>query len=174
MMRMLSAGGLATLTDGERTADDDNPRGYFELERVKQVARDQSWLDGAEGKVVKVISQLLKELPGDRQYRVVFMRRHLDEVLASQKKMLGNRGQENHSEDQAMKELFVAHLDEVERWIRAAPHVQVCYVSYSRTIEDPATQVARINAFVGGHLDERAMTAAVEPTLYRNRVPSGA
>ncbi len=174
MMRMLSAGGLATITDGERTADDDNPRGYFELERVKQIAKDQSWLDGAEGKVVKVISQLLKDLPSDRQYRVVFMRRHLDEVLASQKKMLGNRGEENRSEDQAMKELFVAHLDEVERWIRTAPHVQVCYVSYSRTIEDPATQAARINAFVGGQLDVGAMNAAVDPKLYRNRVPSGA
>jgi Sulfotransferase family len=174
MMRMLSSGGLATITDGERTADDDNPRGYFELERVKQITRDKSWLDGAEGKVVKVISQLLKDLPNDRQYRVVFMRRNLDEVLASQKKMLGNRGEENRSEDQSMKELFVAHLDEVERWLRVAPHMQVCYVSYSRTIEDPAAQIARVNEFVGGQLDVGAMTAAVEPKLYRNRLPSGA
>jgi len=173
MMRMLSSGGLATITDGERTADDDNPRGYFELERVKQVAKDQAWLEGAEGKVVKVISQLLKDLPTNRQYRVVFMRRNLDEVLASQKKMLGNRGEENRSEDQSMKELFVAHLDEMERWIRSAPHMQVCYVNYSRTIEAPATQVARINTFIGGQLDEAAMIAAVEPKLYRNRVPSG-
>src|ERR1019366_601197 len=37
MMQMLDAGGLPVLSDGERKADTDNPKGYFELERIKQL-----------------------------------------------------------------------------------------------------------------------------------------
>ena len=83
MMSMLEAGGIPLLTDGVRTADRDNPRGYYELEAVKQTDRDPSWLDDAPGKAVKVISQLLPELPPQHRYRAIFVRRNLDEVLAS-------------------------------------------------------------------------------------------
>ena len=87
---MLEAGGLAILTDGERAADVDNPKGYYELERVKNLEKetDKSYLRAARGKVLKVISFLIKDLPDDNDYRVLFMRRDLDEVLASQHKMI--------------------------------------------------------------------------------------
>ena len=35
MMQMLDKGGVAVVTDNVRTADTDNPRGYYELEQVK-------------------------------------------------------------------------------------------------------------------------------------------
>jgi len=91
MMRMLDAGGVPAVTDRIRTADDDNPRGYFELEAVKRTKQDPSWLDDAPGKAVKVISQLLCELPPDRAYKVIVMRRKLGEVSAAQKTMLEGR-----------------------------------------------------------------------------------
>jgi len=169
MMRMLTAGGLKALTDGERVADDDNPRGYFELECVKQTASDSSWLDEAPGKVVKVISQLLPDLPTNHRYKVVFMRRNLDEVLASQKKMLTHREEENQSSDQDIKELFVDHLGEIETWLRAAAHVDVLFVNYGRVVADPEAQAARIRRFLELPLEALAMISAVEPALYRNR-----
>lgn len=180
MMRMLEAGGLPPLTDGERVPDDDNPRGYYELEAVKRTDGRSDWLRAAGGHVVKVISQLLLGLPADREYRVVFMRRNLDEVLASQRKMLHNRGEDSPTADQAMKELFVDHLDQVERFLRAAPHIRALYVNYARVIAEPLAQARRIADFLGAPagLDVTAMAAAVEPALYRNRVtaqlPAGA
>lgn len=169
MMRMLAAGGLMALTDGERGADDDNPGGYFELERVKQTRQDPSWLAGAEGHVVKVISQLLPDLPTDRRFKVVFMRRHLDEVLASQKKMLGHRQAQSLTSDQQMKELFVAHLAEIEAWLEASPHIEVCFVNYGRVLVEPQAIVRRISAFLAVPLDHEAMVGVVDPALYRNR-----
>src|SRR3990172_7400630 len=76
MMKMLEAGGMPILTDGERSADIDNPKGYFELERIKNLERetDKSYLRAARGKALKVISFLIKELPDDNDYRVIFMR----------------------------------------------------------------------------------------------------
>jgi hypothetical protein len=54
MMQMLAAGGMQVLTDGQRTADQHNPRGYFELGAVKHTRTNHSWLAQAEGKAVKV------------------------------------------------------------------------------------------------------------------------
>lgn len=170
MMRMLELGGLPVLTDGERAADVDNPRGYYELERVKRLKADSSWVQGAEGHVVKVISQLLPDLPPSHRYKVVFMRRHLDEVLASQKKMLAHRGEDNPSQDQEMKELFIQHLDETERWLRQAPHVEVLYLNYTRVMTEPLAQSLRLARFLDVPVSAEKMASAVEPSLYRNRV----
>ena len=169
LMRMLEAGGLPSYTDGERTADEDNPRGYYELEAVKRTDANEGWLDEAGGRAVKVISQLLGDLPTSRRYKAIFIRRNLDEILASQKKMLDRRGESNDSSDDEMKEMFVKHVDEIEAWLKQAEHVDVLYVSYNRIMADPAPQAARINKFFGGFLDEQAMRAVVEPDLYRNR-----
>lgn len=92
MMQALDAGGVQPLTDGERTADDDNPRGYYELECVKQIRQDDSFLDGAQGKAVKLIHMLVTRLPARHTFRVLVMRRHIDEIFASQAKMLARSG----------------------------------------------------------------------------------
>jgi len=92
MMQMLGAGGLAVLTDGKRGADADNPRGYYEYEAVKSLGQDASWLASAGGKAVKIVSALLIHLPDGFDYRVIFMRRPIAEVLASQRAMLDRLG----------------------------------------------------------------------------------
>src|SRR5512139_2049136 len=93
LMKMLEAGGVPLVTDGVRTPDEDNPKGYYEVERVKDLAneQDKTWLRQSKGKGLKVISYLLKSLPADVNYKVVFIRREIEEVLASQKKMLDRR-----------------------------------------------------------------------------------
>jgi len=169
MMRMLQAGGLSIMTDEERAADEDNPRGYFELEAVKRTDNDESWLTDADGKAVKVISELLKDLPKGPQYKVVFMRRKLDEVLASQKKMLERRGEPTDGDDDAMKSLFAGHLEEVETLLRERADIDVLFTSYNRMVDDATAQATRVNTFLGGRLDNAKMGAAVEPGLYRNR-----
>lgn len=169
MMRMLEAGGVPPVQDGVRAADTDNPRGYYEHEGIKRLDRDDSWLDGCDGQAVKVISYLLPRLPDRLRYRVIFMRRDLDEVLASQQRMLAHRGTQDAADDAAMRRDFVLHVADTERWLRAAPNVESLYVSYNRTLAEPAAQIARVAAFAGPGLDEGAMRAVVEPGLYRNR-----
>jgi hypothetical protein len=169
MMKMLSAGGIPPLTDEIRTADEDNPRGYFELEAVKRTDKDASWLDGAEGKAVKVISQLLGDLPTDRKYKVIFMRRKLEEILASQKKMLKHREEDSTAGDDELMTTFAGHVAEIEIWLRDNDHVEPLFVSYNRVMDDPRKQAERIAGFLRGPLDLDAMTSVVEPDLYRNR-----
>jgi hypothetical protein len=169
LMRMLEAGGIAPMTDGIRTADDDNPRGYYELEAVKQTDRDPSWLDGAPGKAVKVISQLLPDLPSQHRYRTIFVRRNLDEILASQRKMLANRGEPIPEDDEALKITLAGHVAKIEKWLREADHVEALFVSYNRILADPTSQAERIASFLEQRVDARAMAEVVEPALYRNR-----
>ena len=171
MMKMLDAGGVPPVTDELREADEDNPKGYFEFERVKQMDQgDTSWVVGARGKVVKVISALLKHLPPGEQYRVVFVRRHMPEILASQRKMLIRRGEDPDKMDDAqMTLLFEKHLKQVDEWLRAQPNFRVLYVHYSDVLSDPQPQITAINRFLGGNLNVAAMGQMVDPQLYRNR-----
>lgn len=171
MMKMLEAGGIPPLTDKLRTADNDNPKGYYEFERVKQMDQgDTRWVVEARGKVVKVISALLKHLPPGEQYRVVFVRRNMPEILASQRKMLIRRGEDPDKMDDAqMAMLFEKHLKQIDEWLKAQPNFRVLYVHYSDVLADPRPQIAKINEFLGGSLNTQAMVEAIDPKLYRNR-----
>ena len=170
MMKMLAEGGLQTVTDSIRNADDDNPNGYFEFERVKQMtAGDRTWLDEAGGKVVKVISALLEHLPTGYSYKVIFMERALKEVLASQKKMLDHRGEQNKVNDAEMEEQYRVHLAAVKPWLARQAHIEVLYVGYNAMMSDPEPHCRRIIEFLGLPLNFDKMLAVPNERLYRNR-----
>jgi hypothetical protein len=170
MMKILEAGGMQVLTDNIRTADADNPKGYYEFERVKQIEHDKAWLEDAKGKVVKMIAALLKHLPGEYDYKIVFMRRNIREVLASQRQMLIRRGESaNTIADDRMAELFGKHLERIEDWITAQPNIECCYVEYADALEHPLEEAERLKQFLGDGLDVEAMASVVEPALYRQR-----
>lgn len=171
MMSMLAAGGLEVLTDQLRTPDDDNPVGYFELEDVKKLIKgENSWLARSNGKAVKVISTLLPYLPDGYQYRIIFMRRAMQEVLASQRRMLINRGEnpEKVSDDQ-MAEMFIKDLQQSERWMNSQAHATRIDINYQQLMANPRPLVAEINKFLGGGLDEDKMLGVIDPSLYRQR-----
>ncbi len=170
MMQMLRAGGIDALTDQVRASDEDNPKGYFEFEAVKRTKKDDSWLAEAGGRVVKMVHLLLYDLPDDRQYRVVFMRRDLREVVRSQGVMLERRGTDGArlTDDQLIR-AYERQLAKIERWLDEQPNFQVHFVSYNELISDPSPAVEAIHAFLGSGLDAKPMAACVDPTLYRQR-----
>lgn len=170
MMRMLAAGGVPLLVDGQRAPDPDNPRGYFELEAVKATARDHSWVAEASGRCVKVISSLLPHLPEDRTYRVIFMRRALDQVVRSQRAMLERLERVPQDEDeQRARSALAEHLVEIDTWLQTARHMTVLGVSYERALVEPERQVRRVQQFLELDLDTAAMQRAIEPELQRRK-----
>ena len=170
MMQMLEAGGMAIRTDHVRAADEDNLRGYYELEAIKHTRSDPSWLKEAEGKAVKVVYMLLYDLPLDYHYRVVFMRRDLREVVASQQAMLARRGEEGAGLSASqMAAVFERQLAKVDAWLAEQPQFEVLQVDYQRVIGDPCSVGRRVNEFLGAKLDVTAMAAVVDPALYRQR-----
>jgi hypothetical protein len=168
MMQMLASGGVDVVTDNVRTADTDNPRGYYELERVKRIKQDASWLPEARGKAVKMVSQLLYYLLPSERYRIIFMQRDLDEILISQEKMLERLGRSAVTRDQ-MKQSFTVHLERLHEWLCRQPSIQVLYVSYNDLLQRPEEQAKRVCEFLGGEANVGRMAASVDPTLYRNK-----
>ena len=172
MMRMLEAGGVAPFTDGERIADVDNPEGYYEYRRVMDLEKDpdRSWVRQARGRALKVISFLLRHLPHDNVYRIVYMRRNLDEVLTSQDKMLDRLGNAAPGADlEVMKEAYRNDIVAARLYARKQRNMELLEVHYADTVADPAATARTVNAFLGGGLDEAKMAAAVKAQLYRNR-----
>jgi hypothetical protein len=170
MMQMLQAGGMKLLTDERRAADQNNPRGYFEYEAVKRSGADVSWLELAGGRVVKVIHLLLRHLSADRPYRVIFMMRDMQEVIASQRAMLKARGRSGaRIPDDKLSAVFEQQLVEVRQWLAERPNFRVLYVNYCDVLGDPCAAAQTIALFLGGRLDVSAMAGVVDRTLYRQR-----
>jgi hypothetical protein len=169
MMQMLEAGGMSILTDFQREPDVDNPRGYLEWEPAKLLPKEPHRIDEAEGKAVKVVSQLLLSLPEGRDYKVIFMERPLPEVLASQEKMLARRGTKVPADPVAIGNAFQDHMREVVAWLEERPQIPVHRVGFRKLLRDPAGTAASVCAFLSLDLDAGAMALQVDPNLYRNR-----
>jgi hypothetical protein len=171
-MQMLAAAGVETITDGVRKAGEDNPKGYFEDERVKDLYKeeeDRSWLKEARGKAVKIISFLLKDLPETNNYRVVFMKRALPEVLRSQQKMLERRKEVDETTDERMLEIWENHLWRANYLLKHRDHFECLDVMYADVIENPLREARRIRDFLELRADPETMAKAVDESLYRNR-----
>ncbi|MFN2426766.1 MAG: sulfotransferase family protein [Candidatus Binatia bacterium] len=170
LMRMLEAGGIPALTDGQRTADDDNPLGYFELEAVKALPAEAAWLEDAAGRSVKVVSALLDKLPRTHRYRVIFLEREIEEVLASQRRMLERRGEPtNRVSDDAMASMFRKHVAGVLERAQQRTEVRLATIAHAEVLASAHDAARRLDEFLGGGLDTTAMAAAVDVSLWRQR-----
>ena len=172
MMKMLEAGGIPPVTDNVRTADDDNPKGYYEFERVKKMPEgDKSWVKDALGKSVKVISALLEHLPEEYPYRVIFMQRKMDEILASQKQMLVRSDKPTDAvSDAKLAEMYARHLAKVEAWLNAQPNVEVIYMDYNTMLTSPQEHAEEVNSFLDERLAVEKMVGVIDRNLYRQRL----
>lgn len=170
MMKILEAGGLEVYTDNLRVADEDNPKGYYELEQVKALKDgDDSWIEDAPGKVVKVISSLLEYLPSAYKYKIVFMRREIAEILASQKQMLIRRGENSDGDDKQMAEMFQEHLKRVRVWLANQPNMEILYVDYNALMTNPDPEIKAVAEFLGLNENLNAMLAVPDKKLYRQK-----
>lgn len=170
-MQMLEAAGVPLLADDLRAPDPDNPRGYYELAAVKGLAEDASFLDEAVGRAVKVVAPLVAKLPAGRAYRIVFMERDLEEVLASQEAMMERRGTVDEATRPAMAVAFRGLLEQVTGELVSRPDVEIRFFSHAMLLRLPDLVAARIAEFVGGVDPARipAMEACVDPALHRHR-----
>jgi len=168
MMQMLAAAGIEPVTDGKRVADSDNPRGYFEHEQATHVHQDVSWIPAARGKAVKIVAQLVPFLPAGEEYRVVFMHRNLEEVVASQKAMLQRLGRTGGKiQDAGLMRVYAAQLVRVQTWLKTRPEVQVLSVDYGDAVKSPSEIAACLAAFLGTPFDSAAAACAVDAALRR-------
>lgn len=171
MMKMLEAGGKTVLTDNLREADANNPKGYYEFERVKQMKDgDLAWLPEAVGKVVKIVTGLIAFLPPDYHYKIIFMQRDLNEVLSSQKKMLGRLGKgDDNLPDDKLAKTYEEHIKQVKAWLVRQANIEALYVNYNTMVADPTESLQKVNAFLGGGMDVQTMASVVDGELYRER-----
>lgn len=169
MMKMLEAGGVGIATDNIRKADEDNPKGYYELEDVKRIKEDVSWLKDVQGKAVKMVSMLLYELPSIYNYKIIFMRRGISETLASQRKMLERKGEKNIPVDDEMRRLYDKHLKEVDDWLDRQANISVLYLDYGDVLDAPHKTADKVCEFLNITLDTEKMVQTVDKSLYRNK-----
>ena len=171
MMQALHKGGMEPYTDSNREADSDNPRGYYEHEKATQLAKDRSWMPEARGKVVKIVAQLLSQLPKDEHYRIIFMDRDLREVIQSQNIMLERLDRKGGKlTDAKMMTTLDRQVHAIENFMASHDNIDVLFVDYADALGDPKGTSKRIHQFLGGELDESGMASAIDPSLRRQKM----
>jgi hypothetical protein len=177
MMQMLAAGGVPILSDGVRVADENNPRGYLEWEPAKKLREQPEAIAAAKGKAVKAISALLVGLPARHEYRVIFMRRPVAEVVRSQAAMIQRLGTKSPDvSEERMIAVMTNHQKQVEDWLAKQTFVSVLPVEYHSLLADPMGESRRVAGFLaqaGVPADVEAMARQVDPGLYRTQIPGG-
>lgn len=177
LMQMLHAGGLPVLTDGQRTADEDNPRGYLEFNPVKTLHQEAGWLNDAVGKAVKVVTPLIPYLLGEQDYRILFIERDMVEILASQTRMLERRGEimdDTPARQMRLQQEYGRQVRSLKAALALRPRTFVLCLSHAEVVRDPQMVAQAVNQFLGGGLDVSTMAAAVSPALHRQRVTAAA
>ena len=169
IMQMLQKGGMEILTDNVREADESNPKGYFEYEKVKSLQTDSSWLLDGDGKAVKIIAQLLKYLLLQFEYKVIFIERNMEEILLSQQKMLKKMGQKTQSQNTILSNIFKKQIEDSKTWLETKTNISTLYIKHTDSIFHAQETANQINEFLGLNLNEKEMTRAVDKTLYRQR-----
>lgn len=174
MMQMLAAGGLPAKTDGLRTADDDNPAGYYEWEAIKKINRQPELFDEEQldQQAIKVISMLLPGIPRKHNYKIVFMSRPVEEIAASQQKMIERLGTEGSSQQLAnIASQLSEHREQILEWLKSRKFIDLLVVDYPQLLAQPEAEAARIAEFLGDELipNASAMSGAIRPELYRQR-----
>lgn len=169
MMQMLVAGGMALATDGQRVADESNPKGYFELEKVKRLPSDNAWLDEARGQAIKVVTPLIPWLPQHCDYRILLMTRDLDEILASQLRMLDRLQRKGARLGNADLKRVMEHQQNQAKRLTAGHRVPTLELNYRDAIEKSAEVAKMVAEFLELDLDINAMVGVVVPHLYRER-----
>jgi predicted AlkP superfamily phosphohydrolase/phosphomutase/tetratricopeptide (TPR) repeat protein len=173
MMQMLDKGGIPVLTDERRSADQSNPKGYYEYEPVKKMAADNSWIKEANGKAVKIIAQLLPYLPSNFNYKIIFMEREMSEVMKSQQVMLGKTAEvKNNAFPLAIADVFSKQVKTVNDWMAAQTHIKVHRVNYKNLVANTREEAEKLVSFLDTETNIEEMISAVDPSLYRNKILS--
>ncbi len=167
MMQMLHKGGIEVLTDNNRKADNSNPKGYFEYNPVMSIHKDNSWLESAQDKSVKVVAPLLKFLNPKYRYKVIFMKRDLTEIVKSQQKMIGK---DPETLPMRLFESYKKQLSLVDVWKNKEPGVELIYVDYKDALNNTKEVVDKVMSFIDVSMDAKQMESCVDKSLYRNKV----
>lgn len=166
MMQILNKSGLEILSDGVRQKDISNPEGYYELEAVKGIVKDNSFLKNAVGKVVKIVAPLPMFLDKTLHYRVIFMRRDIEEILRSQEKMLNK---DQSAEREKFSAIYNTHIQKTYQFFELNK-IPFQDVYYKDLIADPEVELKKIIQFLNLECGWNDLAQVVNPELYRNKI----
>ena len=165
MMQLFKAANAEIATDAIRTEDENNPKGYYELEAVKGIVKNNAFLKELDGKTIKIVAPLVTFIDLSLEYRVVFMIRDLDEVLQSQGKMLGKDQQDQQEKFRA---IYSLHVEKSRQFLRAN-NISFIEIQHRELLEDPETTLQQLIDFCSWETPIDELKSVIDQSLYRNR-----
>lgn len=170
MMQILQAAQVPLAYDMSRPADSNNPKGYFELYSgtiINKLILGEENLETLKGKVVKITSYGLKFLPKNRTYKIIYMKRNLDEIINSMQTMM----KVNNENKKSTRELLKKLEDFTEDLMEEDNNIYPYYINYNTLMKDPTPELNKLCIFLGIPESKiKKMVLAIDKDLYKERI----
>lgn len=168
MMQLFKAANASIATDSIREEDENNPKGYYELEAVKGIVKNNTFLKEYDGKAIKIVAPLVTFIDLSLEYRVVFILRDLDEVVQSQEKMVGKDQQD---QKEKFKKMYALHIEKSRQFLQAhaIPFIEI---HHRELLQNPDNSLQRLIDFCGWETPMAELKSVIDDSLYRNRKES--
>jgi hypothetical protein len=168
LMQILKAGSIPIAFDDIRTADEFNPKGYYELlggKIINKLIEKTFPIEKYKGKFIKITSYGLKFLPKAR-YKIIYSERDFEEILDSIERMMRKKD-ENRAES---KKNLIKLNNTIKKEIQEKKEIEILFVNYNNILKNPKNNIKKILDFLNlsyKYLDK--MIKAVDVSLYQPR-----
>lgn len=172
-MQLLESAGIEVFSDSIRKPDENNPKGYYEYEPVKQLHKKHAWLDEAKKKALKVVMPHVFKLPKRYKYKVIHMYRKVDDVLISQelmKKRLNPSYQTQYNFGLYNK--FQNELERLKKWSQSQSNVECLILDYNMVIDKPELAAEKLLKYTNSNKTIKEVAVVVDGKLQRSNQTS--
>jgi hypothetical protein len=171
MMEILAAGGLPILAAERRQLPHQHPDWHWEWDAMHSMCSDPRVLDSVGGRVIMIPSGLVPQLDPKHEYRIVWMKRPVEEVIDEQFPMAVGGLEMPAAERAQLVGSLGRHVEQMGRVLRDRPQVELLEVDHSMLLREPEVQLGRLRAFFGDELT--GSLEQMKEVLERARLAAG-
>lgn len=168
LMQILNAGNIPTAFDNSRPADENNIKGYYELEGgkiINKLIRNEFPIHKYKGNFIKITAYGLKFLPSGK-YKIIYTERNIEETLDSIEKMIGKKD----TNREETRNNIIKLNNTIKNEILGRNDIHVLFVNYNNILEHPKDNIIKILNFLNLPEDHlKKMIDTVDLTIYHHR-----
>ena len=165
MMQILEKGGVPVAYDESRKSDENNPKGYYELEKgkiINKIFDGEFDFSKYEGKFIKVTSFGVGALPPGN-YNIIYMDRDIQEIIDSTQKMSDKKFSRKK-----LKRSLTKLNDMIKEEIDRRVDINYIIVNYNNLLADYDNEILKVKEFLD-KFDINKGKKAIDKKLYRNK-----
>ena len=160
VMRMLDSAHVPIVTSKPNKNDKYNPYRNYSHSKIKHIKKNESWINCAINKAIKIPSSLLPFLTNKKEYKLIFILRDINNILEDINELKNIDDSYNQ-----LVETYSYSLELIKSWLERQNNIKTMYVSYDNLINDTEQSAHDINMFINEFIPDEIKNTAIHRML---------